>query len=66
MTQVPCPGLPADWINGWLAAVGATVLDARIRLHWTTEGTPLAVLSAAEGRSGRGPCRVMARYGAPV
>ena len=48
MTQVPCPGLPADWINGWLAAVGATVLDARIRLHWTTEGTPLAVLSAAE------------------
>ena len=47
MTQVTCPGLPAEWINGWLAAVGATVLDARIRLHWTTDGTPLAVLSAA-------------------
>ena len=48
MTQVTCRGLPADWINGWLAAVGATVLDARIRLHWTTDGGPLAVLSAAE------------------
>ena len=48
MTQVTCPGLPADWINGWLAAVGATVLDARIRLHWTTDSGPLAVLSAAE------------------
>jgi len=43
-----CPGLPAAWINGWLAAVGATVLDARLRLHWTTDGEPVAVLSAAE------------------
>ena len=48
MTQVTCPGVPAEWINGWLAAVGATVLDPRIRLHWTTDGAPLAVLSAAE------------------
>ena len=48
MTQVTCPGLPADWLNGWLAAVGATVLDSRIRLHWTKDGTPLAVLSAGE------------------
>ena len=48
MIQLTCPGLPADWINGWLAAVGATVLDTRLRLHWTTDGAPLAVLSAAE------------------
>ena len=48
MTQVTCPGVPAAWINGWLAAVGATVLDPRIRLHWTTDGRSLAVLSAAE------------------
>ena len=48
MIQVTCPGLPADWLNGWLAAVGATVLDSRIRLHWTTDGVPLAVLSAGE------------------
>ena len=39
-----CPGVPADWINGWLAAVGATVLDSRIRLRWTTDDIPLAVL----------------------
>ena len=48
MNQITCSGLPAAWINGWLAAVGATVLDARIRLHWTTDGTPLAVLSASD------------------
>ena len=48
MTGVTCPGLPAFWINGWLAAVGATVLDSRIRLHWTSDTTPLAVLSADE------------------
>jgi len=46
MTQITCPGFPASWINGWLAAVGATVLDARVRLHWTTDGEPVAVLSA--------------------
>ena len=46
MIQVQCPGLPADWVNAWLAAVGTTVLDKRIRLHWTTNGSPVAVLSA--------------------
>ena len=49
MIQATCRGLPGAWINGWLAAVGATVLDARVRLHWTTGGAPLAVLSASEG-----------------
>ena len=49
MNKMTCPGLPGGWINGWLAAVGATVLDARIRLHWTTNGAPLAVLSFSEG-----------------
>ncbi len=46
MCEVRCPGLPASWINAWLAAVGATVLDSRIRLRWTAKGAPLAVLSA--------------------
>ena len=46
MTCVTCPGMPASWINGWLAAVGATVLDSRIRLHWTADTTPVAILSA--------------------
>ena len=45
--EVICQGLPAFWINGWLAAIGATVLDPRIRLHWTMSDH-LAVLSAAD------------------
>ena len=48
MPSLTCPGLPASWLNGWLAAVGATVIDTRIRLHWTKDTTPLAVLSAAD------------------
>ena len=48
MAEVTCPGLPASWLNAWLAAVGATVLDPRIRLRWTTETTPTAVLCADE------------------
>lgn len=39
-----CPGLPAEWINGWLAAVGITVLDPEIRLSWTSGPSPMAVL----------------------
>ncbi|MDE0474804.1 MAG: hypothetical protein OXI50_09605, partial [Gammaproteobacteria bacterium] len=48
MISRTCPGLPGNWINGWLAAVGATALDSRIRLHWTHGGSPVAVLSAGE------------------
>lgn len=43
---IECPGLMASWVNGWLAAVGATVLDSRLRLHWTQGASPVAVLSA--------------------
>lgn len=46
MSELACPGLPAGWLNGWLAGVGATVLDSRLQLHWTTEDAPVAVLSA--------------------
>ena len=45
ITEVRCPGMPASWLNAWLAGVGATVLDSRIRLRWTTEA-PIAVFSA--------------------
>ena len=45
MEKYICKGVPAWWVNGWLAAVGATVLDSRLRLHWT-ESDSLAVLSA--------------------
>ena len=46
--SVDCPGLRADSVLAWLAAVGATVLDHRLRLHWTTDATPLAVLSSED------------------
>lgn len=48
MNRVECPGLPASWLNGWLAAVGVTVLDSRIRLRWTQGRAPVAVLVARE------------------
>ena len=48
MHVLTCPGLPGSWVNAWLAGVGATVLDCRIRLHWTEEDAPVAVLSSVE------------------
>ena len=44
--RLDCPGLCADSVLGWLAAVGTTVLDKRLRLHWTTDAAPFAVLSS--------------------
>ena len=49
MPNAKCPGLPANWLNSWLAAVGVTVLQGGIRLHWTEEQTPVAVLSTESG-----------------
>ena len=46
MIEVACPGWRASWVNAWLAAVGATVLDERIQLRWTTDSEPVAVLSS--------------------
>lgn len=46
MLSITCPGLPGEWVNGWLAAVGATVLDSRLRLSWTEDATPVAILTA--------------------
>lgn len=37
------PGLPADWLNGWLAAVGIAVLLPDVRLAWTGDVKPVAV-----------------------
>lgn len=36
------PGLRADWLNAWLAAVGVTVLVPGVRLSWTPEAVPVA------------------------
>lgn len=37
------PGLMADWLNAWLAAIGVTVLLPRVKLSWTDEIVPHAV-----------------------
>jgi hypothetical protein len=42
------PGLPADWLNGWLAAIGVTVLIPDARLRWTDDGVPSAVFETDE------------------
>lgn len=39
-----CPGLPANWLNAWLAAIGATVVEPNLTLAWTDDPVPLAVL----------------------
>lgn len=43
------PGLPADWLNAWLAAIGVTVLLPDVKLSWTSEVVPHAVFRAEEG-----------------
>lgn len=37
------PGLPADWLNGWLAAIGVTMLVLGVRVRWADAGIPFAV-----------------------
>lgn len=37
------PGLPANWLNGWLAAIGVTVLLPHVKLSWTEDVVPHAV-----------------------
>lgn len=46
MCEFTCSGLPAAWVNAWLAAIGVTVLNPRIRLRWTAGDAPVAVLSS--------------------
>lgn len=48
MPEVTCPGLSANWVNGWLAAVGITVLEPSLRLHWSPDATPVAVVSSPD------------------
>jgi hypothetical protein len=38
----PAPGLPADWLNGWLAAVGVAALLHDVRLSWSDDAAPVA------------------------
>lgn len=42
-TVYAAPGLRADWLNGWLAAVGVTRLLPDVRLSWMEDLSPHAV-----------------------
>ena len=42
MAEQEAPGLTVDWLNGWLAAIGITVLLPEVRLRWTTDPVPFA------------------------
>jgi hypothetical protein len=46
--QHEAPGLPADWLNGWLAAIGVTVLIPGARLRWAEEAVPWAIFETGE------------------
>ena len=46
MVELICSGLPASWVNAWLAAVGATQLEPSLKLRWTPDKLPRAVLCA--------------------
>lgn len=50
MSELECPGLPASWLNAWLAAVGITVLVPEMRLSWTDGPAPHAVLVGGDSR----------------
>lgn len=47
MVELRAPGLTADSLNGWLAAVGATVLVHGCRLAWSDSPRPVAVLTTS-------------------
>lgn len=46
MKTLQCPGLLAELPHHWLAAVGATVIVGDLRLSWTDDPSPCAVLAS--------------------
>lgn len=45
MAEYPAPGLTADWLNAWLAAIGITVLLPDAKLLWTDDPLPKAIFT---------------------
>lgn len=45
MTSHVARGLPADWLNAWLAAIGVTVIVADARVSWSDDPVPRARFS---------------------
>jgi hypothetical protein len=48
MVTHEAPGLTANWLNGWLAAIGVTMLIPGARLRWADNGMPFAVFEMDE------------------
>lgn len=49
--EVLCPGLPASWLSGWLAAIGGAALVPAATLRWSDDPIPLAVFATPDGVS---------------
>ena len=45
--HLEAPGLTADWLNAWMAAIGAAVLVPGLRVGWSDEVVPIAVFTWA-------------------
>lgn len=41
-SRIEATGLTADWLNGWLAAIGAAVAVPGLRVGWSDEAVPRA------------------------
>lgn len=41
------PGLTADWLNGWLAAIGIAVLMDDVKLAWSADAVPHALFEVS-------------------
>ena len=50
MNEHPAPGLTADWLNAWLAAIGVTVLLPGTHLRWTEDPPPQAIFTSPHDR----------------
>ena len=48
MQQVHAPAWRANWINGWLAAIGVIVICEDVQLSWTTDPTPTPIFHLAD------------------
>lgn len=46
MDTIEAPGLSAAWLNGWLAALGITILVPGTTLRWAGDPRPSAILQA--------------------
>jgi hypothetical protein len=49
MATYEAHALPADWLNGWLASIGVTLLVPGSRLGWSSGPKPHAIFDTVDG-----------------